>query len=184
MLREQEKKELLVLARASIGTYLNERRASHVEPKNVRLRLNGGAFVTLEKSGELRGCIGHLAANKPLFQVVQDMAIAAATQDPRFPAVTPGELVSLEIEISVLSDFRTVTDLKEIKAGSHGVIVTKGLRRGLLLPQVAVREGWDVSTFLGAACRKAGLEIDSWRKPGLTIEIFTAEVFSEKKNAG
>ncbi len=179
MLNEQEKVELLRLARSALEIYLKDRRFTPAEPVNPRLRENGGAFVTLERDGELRGCIGHLAADKPIARVVQDMAIAAATQDPRFPAVTWAELPGLEIEISALSSFQRVTDPGEIRVRRHGLVVSEGRRRGLLLPQVAEREGWDAETFLGATCRKAGLPLDAWKR-GATIEIFTADVFSEK----
>lgn len=183
MLNEQEKIELLRLARTTLETYLTTKRFAAVEPSNESLRRKAGAFVTLEKHGELRGCIGHLAADKPLFLTVQQMAIEAATGDPRFEAVTAEELTELEIEISVLADFRKIGDVSEIKVGEHGLIVGQrggGRRRGLLLPQVAEREGWDVPTFLSATCRKAGLPMDAWRDGGLVIETFTAEVFSEK----
>jgi AmmeMemoRadiSam system protein A len=179
MLNEQEKIELLRMARSTLEAYLREGRFPAAEPSQPQLREKGGAFVTLERFGELRGCIGHLAADKPLFLTVQEMAIEAATGDPRFPAVTADELPDLEIEISVLADFRKIGDISEIKAGEHGLIVGDGRRRGLLLPQVATREGWDVLTFLSATCRKAGLPMDAWRKGGLVIETFTAEVFSE-----
>lgn len=180
MLNEQEKMELLRLARLTLEGYLRDRRFAAVEPAHARLREKGGAFVTLEKHGELRGCIGHLAADKPLFLTVQQMAIEAATGDPRFAAVTADEVPDLEIEISVLAGFRKIAGASEIKIGEHGLIVGDGRRRGLLLPQVASREGWNAPTFLSATCRKAGLPMNAWQKPGLTIEIFTAEVFSEK----
>lgn len=183
-LNEQEKNELLSMARSALEVYLRERRFLPVEPVHARLREKGGAFVTLERQGDLRGCIGHLAADKSLFLTVQQMAIEAATGDPRFSAVTAEEIHELEIEVSVLSGFQKITDISGIKVGEHGLIVGDGRRRGLLLPQVAEREGWDVPTFLSATCRKAGLPMDAWRKPGLTIEIFTAEVFSEKDLPG
>lgn len=180
MLNEQEKIELLRLARSTLEAYLKERRFPRIEPAHGRLKEKGGAFVTLEKHGELRGCIGHLAADKPLFLTVQEMAIEAASGDPRFDAVSADELPDLEIEISVLADFRRIQDVAEIKIGEHGLIVGDGRHRGLLLPQVALREDWDVPAFLSATCRKAGLPTDAWKKGSLTIETFTAEVFSEK----
>ncbi|HSA58406.1 MAG TPA: AmmeMemoRadiSam system protein A [bacterium] len=181
MLTEQEKAELLRLARLALETYVKERRFLPAEPVNPGLLEVGGAFVTLERDGELRGCIGHLTADRPIARVVQDMAIAAATQDPRFPPVTTDEVQRLTLEISALSSFRTVTDVGEIRVGRHGLIISDGRRRGLLLPQVAEREGWDAETFLAATCRKAGLPLDAWKR-GATIEIFTADVFSEKQS--
>jgi AmmeMemoRadiSam system protein A len=179
MLTEQEKMELLRLARTALEVYLRERRFDPAEPASPNLRGNGGAFVTLERNGELRGCIGHLSADRPLARVVQDMAIAAATQDPRFAPVTAEELPHLTLEISALSPFQRISDPGEIIVGRHGLLISEGRRRGLLLPQVAEREGWDVPTFLAATCRKAGLPLDAWRR-GASIEIFTAVVFSEK----
>lgn len=183
MLDEQEKIELLALARSTLEAYFREGRFETAEPAHAKLRDKGGAFVTLERLGDLRGCIGHLAADKPLSLTVQQMAVEAATGDPRFPAVTAAELPDLQIEISVLADFRKIADVSEIKVGTHGLIVGDGRRRGLLLPQVAEREGWDVPTFLSATCRKAGLPLDAWRKGGVVIETFTAQVFSENDAA-
>jgi AmmeMemoRadiSam system protein A len=186
VLNEQEKIELLDMARKTLEVYLQDRRFASLEPASERLRERGGAFVTLEIGGALRGCIGHLVPDRPLFLTVQEMAIQAATGDPRFAPVGPEELVGLEIEISVLSGFRRIQDVSEIRVGEHGLIVGEGgegrggRRRGLLLPQVATREGWDVPKFLSATCRKAGLPTDAWRRGGLFIEVFTAEVFSEK----
>jgi AmmeMemoRadiSam system protein A len=183
MLNEQEKIELLRIARATLETYLRDRRFVPMEPVQGKLREKAGAFVTLERHGDLRGCIGHLAPDKPLFLTVQEMAVEAATGDPRFSSVGFSELCDIEIEISVLSGFRKINDVSEIRIGEHGLIVGQeggGRRRGLLLPQVAAREKWDVPTYLSATCRKAGLSPDAWRKGGVSIEIFTAEVFSEK----
>lgn len=172
------------MARKTLEIYLRERRFAPFKPENEGLRQKGGAFVTLESRGELRGCIGHLAADKPLFLTVQEMAIQAATGDPRFPPVAGDELVGLEIEISVLSAFERVSDISRIRIGEHGLMISEqGARKrsGLLLPQVATRWGWDSSTFLSAACRKAGLALDAWRKREIAIEIFTADVFSERE---
>jgi AmmeMemoRadiSam system protein A len=174
--------ELLRMARTALEVYLRERRFEPAEPASPALRERGGAFVTLERNGELRGCIGHLIADRPLARVVQDMAIAAATQDPRFSPVSAEELPHLILEISALSSFRRIEDPAEISVGRHGLLISEGRRRGLLLPQVAEREGWDVLTFLAATCRKAGLPLDAWKR-GAAIEIFTAVVFSEKHPA-
>lgn len=127
-----------------------------------------------------------MAADKPLSLSVQEMAIQAATGDPRFPAVTLGELPEIEIEISALSPLAVLSHdrLSEICVGKHGLVISNGRRRGVLLPQVASREGWDRETFLAHTCRKAGLPVDSWKSPETVIEIFTADVFSEKELVG
>lgn len=176
-----EKGELLKIARTTLETFLQERRLPEIQPRNRTLLEKAGAFVTLEKKGDLRGCIGHMAADKPLSLTVQEMAIQAATGDPRFPAVSVTELPEIEIEISVLSPLRRITDPSEIQVGEHGLIVSQGWYRGVLLPQVAVREGWDREKFLGYTCLKAGLPFECWKSGRVQIEVFSAEVFGEKE---
>ncbi len=135
------------------------------------------AFVTLRRGDQLRGCIGHLEADRPLADVVARAAVAAATEDPRFPPVTAAELDELAVEISVLGPMQLVTDPMTIEVGRHGLVVHSGANRGLLLPQVASEWGWDRETFLEQLCMKAGLPRGAWR----TAELFTfeAEVFSD-----
>ncbi len=173
-----EKEELLRIARRTIEEYLNSGKMPKIEVSNPRLEQRGAAFVTLEKGGRLRGCIGYTEARFPLYQTVMECAIAAATEDPRFPPVTPGELKDIEIEISVLTPLRKVKDISEIEVGRHGLMVVKGFQRGLLLPQVPVEYGWDRETFLSQTCLKAGLPPDEWKK-GIEIYSFEAEVFGE-----
>ncbi len=181
-LTDEEKREILGIARRSLETYLAGRGYARVEPKRGALSEKRGAFVTLEKHGDLRGCIGRLVADRPLFLTVQEMAIQAATGDPRFSSVRSEELPDIEIEVSVLSPMEKLSHdrLEKIRIGEHGLMISQGHSRGLLLPQVASREGWNRETFLSATCRKAGLPADSWRSPETTIEVFTADVFSEK----
>jgi len=136
-----------------------------------------GAFVTLNKKGQLRGCIGHIIGDRPLINTVAEMARAAALQDPRFPPVRPSELPDIEFEISVLTPIRTIDDIEEIKVGRDGIIITRGMNRGLLLPQVATEYGWDRTTFLEHTCVKAGLPRNAWKDEGTVIEMFSAEVF-------
>ncbi len=140
----------------------------------------GGLFVTLKAGGQLRGCIGRLGLDPaPLAQQVVRCAIAAATQDPRFSPVQPQELSGLHLEISVLSELFRVTAPEEIVVGRDGLQIEAQGRRGLLLPQVAVEQGWDRDTFLKEVCRKAGLQPDAWRTGRL--HRFTAEIFQEGK---
>src|SRR5262249_53932652 len=140
-----------------------------------------GAFVSLHKQGELRGCIGHLISDLPLFETVKRMAIAAATQDYRFSPLRADEITLIDIEISVLSPFREMRNLQEIHVGRHGLMITQGQRRGLLLPQVATEYGWTREEFLSHTCLKAGLPPDAWMNESSKIEIFSAQVFGEKQ---
>jgi AmmeMemoRadiSam system protein A len=140
-----------------------------------------GAFVTLKVGGELRGCIGHITACQPLADTVKDAAVSSAFDDPRFPPLGPDEWPRVRIEISVLSPFEPISDLRRIAVGVHGIMVRSGLRSGLLLPQVATEQGWDREAFLAHGCRKAGLPADAWHSPKTCIEVFTATVFQEEQ---
>jgi len=128
----------------------------------------------------LRGCIGSFEPEKPLWQVVQEMTIAAATQDRRFPPVNASEVDQVEIEISVLSPRRRIFDPEKIVIGKHGVSLIKDNRQGVFLPQVATENNWDLETFLGQLCtQKMGLSADCWKDPKTQVLVFTAEVFAE-----
>lgn len=140
-----------------------------------------GAFVTIHIKGNLRGCIGYIEGIKSIPETVIEMASASAFRDPRFSSLTPDEYKKIDIEISILSPIEKVSDVNEIVVGRDGVIITKGFNRGLLLPQVPVEQGWDRETFLTHTCYKAGLPADSWRKPDVLIEKFSAQVFSENE---
>ncbi|MGQ9458484.1 MAG: AmmeMemoRadiSam system protein B [Anaerolineae bacterium] len=142
-----------------------------------------GAFVTLKRQGELRGCIGNLTAQGPLLRTVQRMAIAAATEDPRFPPVTLDELSDLRIEISVLSPLEEVAGPEAIQVGVHGVVLVQGSHQAVYLPQVALEEGWDRETMLDRLAQKAGLPAEAWRDPGTRFYVFTAQVFEEPEGA-
>ncbi|MBF0478458.1 MAG: AmmeMemoRadiSam system protein A [Candidatus Omnitrophica bacterium] len=177
-----QQKRLLVIARSTMETYIQTGKVLNFDEKDLRLQDEEGAFVTIHKNGQLRGCIGNIIGQGPLLKTVRDMAIASATQDPRFEPVTPAELKDLELEISVLSKPRPIKSVDEIKMGEHGVIVKKnGIRLGIFLPQVATETGWSKEKFLSELCsQKAGLPADAWKDPATTLEIFTAQVFSEK----
>jgi len=179
-----EKKELLILARRAIESAIAGGAPPVSDLESAALDTECGAFVTIEKGGQLRGCIGHVRADAPLRRTVVDMAVQAALHDPRFPQVTGDELAGLDIEISVLSPLEKVGDVSEIVVGRDGLIMQDGYRSGLLLPQVATDYGWDRETFLDHTCRKAGLEAGCWRREGVTILRFTAEVFGEKEVLG
>ena len=180
MLSKEERKSLLNLARDTIQAKLHEGRSPEFHTESSVLLEPRGAFVTLHKHGALRGCIGYVEAIKPLYKTVRDMAIAAAFQDPRFPGLTEDEYNDIDIEISVMSPLEKITDVNKIEVGKHGIIIKSGFNSGLLLPQVATEQGWDRDTFLEHTCYKAGLPGNSWKRPGIEILIFSAEVFSEK----
>jgi AmmeMemoRadiSam system protein B/AmmeMemoRadiSam system protein A len=181
-LNERERAALLSLARRSIEAQFAGRWPPPIEFTTGTLQTECGAFVTLEKRGQLRGCIGHVRAYKPLERTVMEMAVQAAFHDPRFPPVTVDELEGLTIEVSVMSPLSSVGDVSEIEVGTHGLVIQDGARSGLLLPQVATDYGWDRETFLEHTCAKAGLPPDAWKAEGVTILKFTAEVFGEEEH--
>lgn len=180
-LNRDEKVYLLQLARQTIVSLLQNGEMPEAVPPTEKLKQKYGAFVTLHKKGELRGCIGYIQGIKPLYETVMEMAKAAAFNDPRFPPVSDDEVNDLEIEISVMSELVPLKDVKEIEIGTHGLVVQRGINRGLLLPQVALEWGWDVETFLQQTCRKAGLPSDCWKDPETKILVFSAEIFSEEE---
>ncbi len=181
-LSEEEKGELLALARKSVE-FAVEKNQLYEPPASASVILNQerGAFVTLTKSGDLRGCIGYTSAVKPLYMTVRDTATHAALHDPRFQAVSASELPQLAYEISVLSPLRRVTDIQQITIGEHGLLMKNGGYDGLLLPQVPVEQKWDRQTFLEQTCRKAGMNANCWKDEDTDIFSFTAVVFHEKK---
>jgi len=178
-LTEKEKVFLLDIAKNAIAAKINHREMPEIKIDSDNLKLKRGAFVTLKKQGHLRGCIGYIKAFKPLWETVQEMAIAAAFHDPRFPSLKPEEVNQLTLEISVLSPFKRVKDVKEIEVGKHGLYIVNGLRSGLLLPQVAIEYGWDRETFLKETCYKAGLPLNAWMDEETEIYIFSADYFGD-----
>lgn len=174
------KKELLALARNTIKKYLADGERTDPPGAQPVFLEKRGVFVTLHHRGELRGCIGYPLPYKPLGEAVVDNAIAAATEDPRFPAVSAEELPELDIEISVLTVPRKVAGPDQVQVGRDGIIISKGFQRGLLLPQVPVEQGWNLEQYISYGCRKAGLAQDEWKR-GVQIEVFQASVFAEKE---
>lgn len=179
-LTDEQKKELLQIARSTIEHRVKGEPVPKFQVKSKLLKEERGAFVTLNKQGSLRGCIGHIYGVYPLYETISQMAEAAALRDPRFPPVQSNELDDLHIEISVLTPIRTITDINEIEVGRHGIIIERPGASGLLLPQVATDYGWDRITFLEHTCRKAGLPANSWKQEGTVIKIFSADVFGEE----
>jgi uncharacterized protein len=172
-----ERQLLLRLAHDSIQSALEDRELD-LTPPNPHLAELRGAFTTLHLRGRLRGCIGYVFPTDSLYKTVADTARAAAFDDPRFEPVTPAEAPDLKAEISVLSPVKPMQP-DEVIVGKHGLIVSLGNRRGLLLPQVAVEWEWDSETFLAQTCLKAGLPADAWLQ-GAELQGFTAEVFGEE----
>lgn len=181
MLNSSEKSALLKIAREAIEARA-DRNLKTLNPvvESEALKKDAGAFVSLHKNGRLRGCIGVFASKDPLWKTVQENAIAAAFKDPRFVPVEAEELGELDIEISVLSPLRKITDVNEIEVGRHGIFIMKGRNRGVLLPQVATEYGFDRDTFLCETCLKADLPEDAWEN-GADIYVFEAEIFGEKE---
>lgn len=179
-LKEEEKKALLAIARKAV---INKIEGKEEPPSTgvKALERQGGAFVTIHKKGNLRGCIGVFESGLPLYETIANMAVNAAFKDPRFSALEASEVADVDFEISVLSPLKEIKDISEIEIGRHGIYITKGLYRGVLLPQVATEYGWDVETFLSHTCMKAGLPMNEWKR-GVKIEIFSAQIFREKED--
>ncbi len=183
-LSDADKKLLLQMARGSIEAHLLDKPVPALETVPQSLCEPRGAFVSLHRRGNLRGCIGYLEAVKPLGQTVREMAAAAAFHDPRFRPLVKEELADLEVEISVLSPMQLIKNIDEIRVGTHGLYIVQGHCRGLLLPQVATEYNWDRLTFLQQTCCKAGLSPEAWKGPGTKIYLFTAEILSDQPHKG
>jgi len=182
MLTADQRKKLLTLARETIECRLAGKSLPEAPSQDALFQEKRGVFVTLHKHGDLRGCIGYIMPVEPLWKAVRTMAVESATGDPRFPAVTLPEMKEIEVEISVLTVPRRVGSANEIVLKRDGVIVKKGFRQGVFLPQVAEETGWSREEFLNALCsHKAGLPADAWKDPDTELLTFQAEVFSEKK---
>lgn len=180
IITDEEKRKLLGIARNTIDEYLATGSYSHPDQTELTktLKLSCGAFVTLHKQGQLRGCIGRFVADEPLYEIVQKMSIAAATEDRRFSRVEPHELKELDLEISVLTPLKKIDSIDEIEMGRHGIYIKKGFASGTFLPQVAIETGWTKEEFLGYCARnKAGLGWDGWKDAD--IYIYEALVFDE-----
>lgn len=173
----EERRILLQLAHSAIEAGLQGMRLDLTPPSKHMAEMRG-AFTTLHILGRLRGCIGYVIPTHSLYRTVAETAQAAAFDDPRFVPVTEAEAPNLVIEISVLSPLAPIL-ADEVVVGRHGLLVSQGSRRGLLLPQVPVEWGWDRETFLSQTCLKAGLAPDAWRQDA-DLQAFTAEVFGDR----
>ena len=179
ILDETSRAELLRLARHTLEFYISSGRIPEYETENPGLLQLAGAFVSLHEGEDLRGCIGQITPDQELYRVVQSCVLSAAFEDNRFAPVSGEELPRLNLEISVLSPMKEVEDVGEIEVGKHGLYVSRGPRRGLLLPQVATEYGWSREMFLANTCRKAGLPENAWQEPSTSIRAFEAQVFGE-----
>jgi AmmeMemoRadiSam system protein A len=175
----QARQTLLQIARAAIRAGLDGSAYHPALPEDPALAVPAGAFVTLHTAGRLRGCIGSLEGSQPLYQTVAEMARSAALRDPRFPPLGVAEWDGVTLEISALTPLQDVDDPGRVQVGRHGLVICRGTRRGVLLPQVAVQYGWDRETFLERTCEKAGLPPGAWRQ-GARIQVFEAQVFGEE----
>jgi len=180
LLNKEEQQKLLEIARGSIKSALEGNKIPEFNDVSANLKELGGVFVTLNKRGKLRGCIGYPEAVLPLYQAVSQAAISAALKDYRFPPVTSDELSDIDIEISVLSPLEQVSDTNKIEIGKHGLVIRKGIYSGLLLPQVATEYGWNREEFLERICEKAGLPRGAWRD-NAELFIFSAQILHEEK---
>jgi AmmeMemoRadiSam system protein A len=179
-LTKKQKEILLELARQTIESAVRRKKAPDFSSDDPVLSAHCGAFVTIHKHGSLRGCIGNIVSNCPLWQTIKKMAVEASLHDPRFSPVAPNELKDIDIEISVLSPLEKITDTNSIQIGKHGLFISKGFYQGLLLPQVATEYNWDKTEFLQHTCLKAGLYRECYKEKGCEIFIFSATIFGEK----
>jgi uncharacterized protein len=177
-LGSREKRFLLDIARRALVASVERRESLANLPESGPTEY-GGVFVSLHRRGRLRGCIGQIGANQPLVHAVAHSAKSAALEDPRFSPVRIDELNEIEVELSVLSVPAQIS-LDEIEPGRHGLMVSRGHHRGVLLPQVATQFHWGAQRFLEETCAKAGIDRTAWRDPETRVEGFTAEVFNEK----
>jgi len=181
-LNQEEQNTLLEIARRSVETHVKNEILTEFEIDYALLKKNQDAFVTIKKQDKLRGCVGSFSQNStPLYKIVGEMAIAAATKDQRFEPIQENELNELKYEISVLSQCTKINDWSEIKLGIHGVRLAAQGHSGVFLPQVATENNWDVERFLGELCfQKAGLPWNCWKEEETELCVFTAQVFSEE----
>jgi len=181
-LSNEDRRRLLAIARQSIVVAVSHGRPPKSETAIGELAELRGAFVTLHCASRLRGCVGQPGAYDSLANTVARCAALAATEDNRFHPVTPGEISGIEIEISVLSPAEPIRP-DQIVLGIHGLMISSGSARGVLLPQVPIEHRLTREQFLAETCRKAGLPLDAWKSPGVEILGFTCEAFSDRESA-
>lgn len=176
--------KLLKVARSAIDACLTHTQPLEDEVNDALLNQTAGCFVTIHQNGQLRGCIGNFVSNQPLHREVAQMAVAAATADPRFYVMGADDVGNYSLDISILSPLMKIDNIEQIEVGTHGLYLEKDYSRGVLLPQVAIEQGWDRQTFIEQTCIKAGLSADAWKSPQTTLSIFSAQVITENENNG
>ena len=177
---EARKQILLKVAKDTVTAAIKRQKPVAAKSDDPELNAHCGCFVTLKNQGQLRGCLGQFTSDKPLIELIAEMAAASATRDIRFSAepVTAGELEQLDIEISVLSELKRTDDPLSLRLGIDGIYISRGPASGCFLPQVATETGWSKEQFLSYCCaHKAGLEPDAWKDPETEVYLFTADVF-------
>jgi AmmeMemoRadiSam system protein A len=177
-LKDHQKRTLLEIARKTLKQFLTDKEISLEKNSDPDLNRKHGVFVTLLEHAKLRGCVGHLKGDQPIYETTALMAIQAAVNDNRFKPVTLDELPDIELEISILSPFKQISDEKQIQLGHDGVLLVKGDVRGVFLPQVPIKMNWDRIQLLRQLCKKVGLPLDGW-KENTHIYTFQTEVFYE-----
>jgi len=175
-LSEQQRQELLSLARRTVTDHVRYKRAPEPDLQDPRLLANGATFVTINRRHQLRGCIGNIEPVMPLYRSVIRNAVAASSQDRRFPPMTSGELVDMEVEVTVLSPLEPLDDVKNVRIGMHGLLLVKGAYSSVFLPQVPVEQKWELKTYLEELCLKAGLPKDGWKDKDSRLFTFTADI--------
>ncbi|MDD5134058.1 MAG: AmmeMemoRadiSam system protein A [Phycisphaerae bacterium] len=181
---DEQKKTLLKVARETVKAAVAGQRPQRPYSNEAELNAHCGCFVTLKNKGELRGCIGQFVSDMPLIELVGQMAVAASTGDSRFfdEPITPKEVPSIDIEISVLSPLKKTLDPLSLRPGIDGIYIKKGYTSGCFLPQVATETGWSKEEFLSYCCaHKAGLKPDAWKDKNTEVYLFTAEIIEEEE---
>ena len=179
-MNEAQKTTLLKAACETVRTVVGCKAFELPGSDDAELNEPRGCFVTLKSQNRLRGCIGQFVSERPLIELVAEMAKASATSDPRFfgDPITAGELEQMDVEISVLSPLKRTSDPLSLRLGVDGIYIRRGHVSGCFLPQVATETGWDTEEFLSYCCsHKAGLSPDAWKDPDTEVYLFTAEVF-------
>ncbi|HEY7953673.1 MAG TPA: AmmeMemoRadiSam system protein A [Polyangia bacterium] len=173
-----DRKELLRIARATLREHLATGYLPPGAPHRKTLLQPAAAYVTVQVAGVLRGCMGRVEADKPLYLAIEELTVAAISRDPRFEPVRLEELSETRVAISILSALEPCA-LERVEVGRHGLVVTRGPRRGLILPHAAIENGWSAERLLDEVCAKAGLGPGAWRDPDTRVEQFTADRFAE-----
>jgi len=179
-MNQTQKQTLLKASRDAVEAVVKGRQPEMYETDDAELNANCGCFVTLKNHDQLRGCIGQFVSDKPLIELIIDMAQASVSGDPRFldNPIAEEELNELDIEISVLSPLEKTDDALSLRLGMDGIYIKRGYASGCFLPQVATETGWSKEDFLSYCCaHKAGLPADAWKDPQTEVYLFTAEVF-------